>query len=898
MRAVLRLQQIDLRDVESPSEGTYPTVLLGFVLINAGIAGSCAPVVVNLLYPGTDLPVRIALGIFAFTFIFLVDLLIVSVLPQPWAQSIAVRLTPGHARRGTVDPDVIVPQMPGPLARLVLLAPRVFLTVPLALLLGTCLNIVFNLAAINTWIDFYDVEQEGDLVDATDASWVAERDSLRAEKDEAKEEFKTATRRETTANRRVKCESGEITGSRCDAFGGGSGGGQGLTDAQTARSNAALAVTTAREDLESATTKLDEHESQGRPSEADDYDGEVDTSGLDATIQGYNAVMSERGFVGKYGFDAMMLLIDLTPLAFKLLKGWSDADERRWRRRYTALWREANDLREEADREAVAAAKREAEVVAAKSSGVRQAVAERHEADERHRVEFEALEARLRVEALTRQGTADDVAAEQAAHQQQHEADLADLDRAHARERHRLDLEAAAAAWAYEVPDPVEETSEPSQPGEPGEPSEPSGHVAPSEGTSITPVWDRGESGTPIGEANEFHGPGPGPYERALPPDSAYLVIGADVWIIGPSISSESYSLNTVRIAARYFGRHGRFDPFRDIRVVKILEHRAADYEARMLSQFDPLALRPDGNPMPVEEFERIGLSRNREGEPPHALVYRYYPRTDVLRFWHSESSEARGAVTWRDFAHWLRDTAGGVSDLWRQGFVLNDLKPQNIVATGTYPGLPGDDGSQTSPFAWNKGVHIDFGAVRRADPSAKTSGEPSPFAHQATPAYRAPELAHSAKPFGTFASDAFSLGSSVFKLASGRTPLQWLEWESGVGADDPRLHAAYTDYLASGKVEAKLPDDMPAGLREVAVQLVAADPAARLGGRRTLGLRPHPRDAGDQLDRLIGDAVRKTKHHTLPALPPEVLGAVPGPSGWTPSILNFLRTAGLEPRY
>jgi serine/threonine-protein kinase len=151
---------------------------------------------------------------------------------------------------------------------------------------------------------------------------------------------------------------------------------------------------------------------------------------------------------------------------------------------------------------------------------------------------------------------------------------------------------------------------------------------------------------------------------------------------------------------------------------------------------------------------------------------------------------------------------ATGIAAIHSAGVLHRDIKPQNIMATSR-------DGVQIYRVG-------DLGVAVEHDVEAiELTG---------TLAYLAPEIiaagrAREAPPF-SHVSDIYGLGATLYRLVTGRTPVQALADAAGLQG---KVHAAD---LFAGRSE--LPDprslrsDCPKPLAEILLRLTAIDPAAR----------------------------------------------------------------------
>jgi hypothetical protein len=138
-------------------------------------------------------------------------------------------------------------------------------------------------------------------------------------------------------------------------------------------------------------------------------------------------------------------------------------------------------------------------------------------------------------------------------------------------------------------------------------------------------------------------------------------------------------------------------------------------------------------------------------------------------------------------------------------GFTHGDIKPDNIIVTGSGTGS-------------ERVTLIDFGASQRVDDRAQREGHDTSASTRLrfTPEYAAPEILERAAP--SVVSDLFSVGCVLYECIAGRRV-------EGLGASGPGAHVEPLDLLVP----------VSSVLSRVAQRALNADPAARFQSAREL---------------------------------------------------------------
>lgn len=142
-------------------------------------------------------------------------------------------------------------------------------------------------------------------------------------------------------------------------------------------------------------------------------------------------------------------------------------------------------------------------------------------------------------------------------------------------------------------------------------------------------------------------------------------------------------------------------------------------------------------------------------------------------------------------------------------GIVHRDLKPSNIMITR-------DDAVKVLDF----GLAKPSAAARTGEDSTQTMGLTSDGYVLGTASYMSPEQIRGQEL--DHRSDVFSFGLVLYEMLSGRRPFHG-------GSAVQVMNAIVTEEPA------RLPDEVPAGLRQIVADCLAKDPAARFESARDL---------------------------------------------------------------
>jgi eukaryotic-like serine/threonine-protein kinase len=215
-------------------------------------------------------------------------------------------------------------------------------------------------------------------------------------------------------------------------------------------------------------------------------------------------------------------------------------------------------------------------------------------------------------------------------------------------------------------------------------------------------------------------------------------------------------------------------------------------------------ALRSLAHPTLVRCFDAI-----LEGAHPHVLIE------------HLEGPSLRrlirrdGAIPLEQLLPLAAHVAGALQYMANAGFVHLDVKPDNIVM-GVPPRL------------------IDLSIARTLERAARTSGP------LGTDPYMAPEQCVGVEGGGIgTAADAWGLGATLFHAASGEKP-----FPRGSGDDGPERFPQLVE------APREMPGQLPASLRQLILELLDPDPAARPSCGEVVG----------RLEPLLAELPRKVK--------------------------------------
>ncbi|MEI4273036.1 protein kinase [Klenkia sp. LSe6-5] len=198
-----------------------------------------------------------------------------------------------------------------------------------------------------------------------------------------------------------------------------------------------------------------------------------------------------------------------------------------------------------------------------------------------------------------------------------------------------------------------------------------------------------------------------------------------------------------------------------------------------------------------------------------------------------------RGTFAPAEAAEVVDGLLAGLAAVHAGGVVHRDVKPENVMLEGGRPG----------------GVRVtDFGVARIAD--AGTGARRTTVI--GTPEYLAPEVADGGEP--TPASDLYAVGVVLYELVAGVTP-----FAGGSPLAVLRRHV---------EQQPARPDGMPDAIWQVAVELLAKDPARRPAGAEAVR------------SRLVASAP------TLAGLPPlPALATPPAPAAVSQPTVTGIRT-------
>jgi serine/threonine protein kinase len=889
---------VDDEDIEG-AEITTVFIFLGFAFFNGVVAAVTVPAAATVLFTSLESWQRVALSVFGFAFIFLIDLYVVSQYPAPsrWSAAISYDVS---------GQPFIVPPMPGLLHRLKFLAWRLVLTVFLAATLGTGILIAANAAEIEGVK--YDIAladarvREDDDYQArlTNAAAVipeaakrvvtakSARDKAQQAQTDAKTQLDKAQATFDKSDKKYKCEIGALGASACAGIadaGPGEGtriarqqrrdGNKDLTQAGKAYdlrtkdlNEAENKVTAANASLKTVQDTYKDLKAEGPPSRNPGWKPVLDLSGFNLTYRAFEAIAqkSAYGWWANLGWHGLIFLLDMIPVMAKFIAGYPIYEVRRSRRHHAQLNADADRQREVEWERRQHAVLRDMEDTARQApaaqaivdTAVARALAESYE-------DFGLPPASAAPAPVDRRPLADRIAyarqraeraflASEAGQKIVSDAVEGSLRDFYAQPQGGRDIAEAGARPSTAPP-----AEDPMRPPEPEDRS----NARESAASALWPNLSRTPPAPPRAASSAA------PFlERLAPPGRPYFLQARSfLWVIGPSIVPPHYSQSDVRLVARLVAdrTRPRVDPAVDVAVIKRLPEQEAwelnDLYKRMglnthrVQFVGPIkaldALEP-------EERERQAGLRFTEG-----LMFPYCPRTDAERYWLGAES-ARPPLTFADVAQLGDGVLAALGDIWNENYIHNDVKLRNVIVQGDY----------RTPRAFKRQAsstrYLLDDLASMTEPGAPKRG---------TPACTAPEDAGRAHQVATIAGDVFALGSSLFHLVAGVTPNHLIRDELGLQIRSPGWHAHYGDFH-----EHHLAQFMPAGseVGDAILAMIDPDPDARAPGGHPSLLRRW---------RAASDATDPSR--LIPIPPRRSGGPRPSPAGWSDETLAFLSSIG-----
>ncbi len=160
----------------------------------------------------------------------------------------------------------------------------------------------------------------------------------------------------------------------------------------------------------------------------------------------------------------------------------------------------------------------------------------------------------------------------------------------------------------------------------------------------------------------------------------------------------------------------------------------------------------------------------------------------------------AKGPLPWRQALDVVLDAARGLTFAEERGIVHRDIKPDNLMIAGN-------------------------GTVKIADLGLATTSEADAKEEKiyGTPHFIAPEQARGEAP--DHRSDLYSLGASAFRILTGRTPFE----------GDSSKEILLGHFHQEPPKPSSLVPDLPPGIDQVVLRLLAKEPAQRFGSAEEL---------------------------------------------------------------
>lgn len=329
---VLTLLGADPGDYTSRNELVPAYYLVVSAALVAALSLGVTYVAVGVVDPGLPPAARGLVGAFLAGFVLLIDLWSASWQPEPSPQRTVIDTK-------TEPAPVVVPAYPSGQKYLALL-PRIVVSLLVSVVLGTLAAIAINADDVEQERRVIAADQAREVATATDATFGARLDEMRSELTTAERRYADAREVEEDANLRTKCEAGEIEGSyrgvTCVP------GGAGLQQAVAVRQDARESLARASAGLAQARANVDELLDQGPPSEQPGFEQVGDGSGLDLTIKAWWSLAI--GSTDDRVLMALMVLphlfivvLDLSTVFIKLLRGVEAPERRRWNRLHLEL---------------------------------------------------------------------------------------------------------------------------------------------------------------------------------------------------------------------------------------------------------------------------------------------------------------------------------------------------------------------------------------------------------------------------------------------------------------------------------------------------------------------------------------------------------------------------------
>lgn len=333
------------------------------------------------------------------------------------------------------------------------------------------------------------------------------------------------------------------------------------------------------------------------------------------------------------------------------------------------------------------------------------------------------------------------------------------------------------------------------------------------------------------------------------------------LWAVGPRIISDGWARKgtDIRFAARVATREKRpeFSPAADCYAVKLAKdprrlQREVTFDGNLndegcIHTRGEIHLDDQGN-----DLYRFDMG----------LLYRYCPFTDAERYF---GALAAGVLddaenTYYRLTDWTRTLVRVIAALADKGWAHDDIKPRNFLVGGGTP-LPGGGRERAGIFL------IDWDNLYQYNTHYRPAG---------TLDYRAPEL-DKAGMAPSFATDLYSVGASMFHLATGTTPADWLR-SNGLTPGQPEALKALLTFDAREQLVAA---GAPSTFAELVHRMLEVDPVAR----------PKPLQMETLVDKALTDPDLKTATVKLTAS--HRLSDPDLPSGWNQSITEFIKDCG-----
>ncbi|WP_282006761.1 DUF4407 domain-containing protein [Propioniciclava sinopodophylli] len=345
-----------------------------------------------------------------------------------------------------------------------------------------------------------------------------------------------------------------------------------------------------------------------------------------------------------------------------------------------------------------------------------------------------------------------------------------------------------------------------------------------------------------------------------VPQQQATFLHNDALWAVGPTIVGPKWinGQRDVRFAAQIVSDKTEFKPAEHCYAVKMAKDtEVLQREVTFDGNLDDAGCVHHRGEIQLEDQD-IDLRLFGMG-----LLYRYYPLTDAERYF---GALASGALTDTDntyyrLADWTRTLLRVINGLAAKGWAHDDIKPRNLLVGG---GIPTSDGMERSGI-----FLIDWDSIYQYGSTHNGRG---------TLEYRAPELNTPGRT-PDFRTDLYSLGVTMFHLATGGTPSEFVSARAGYGLAGPELLKALEGF------------DPCQALMDAGAPASFAEPVARM-----LEVDPDQRPKAVQLEALLDQAladpelrdttVTLTERHRLDDRQNE-------PAGWNPDITTFLEDCG-----